>query len=250
MQILASYFIAVPLRDEMGVLLGTSTLPKLVGSSVLVSIVSQAATSALLEHAGLSKPIALQRFFRYLSAGIFVCAVGIVITFELPDTAALMDWSASHRSLLQMTGTGADAPPLLSPPPPPPPLLPGTHQPPQRRFTVSTGDGSLSTARRTLFIVFYLWMGLQNLLAGSVMWARCADIFSAASAQRVFGVLAAAATFGQLLGALGVQLLSRSTSQNMPLCAPPRLPPVPIPGRAASHNRSTLQRPQHALHVH
>lgn len=231
MQILASYFVAVPLRDEMGVLLGTSTLPKLVGSSVLVGIISQAATSSLLEHASLSKPIALRRFFRYLSACIAVCAVALVVTFELPETAALMDWSAIRRSLLQQsTDSSVNGAPLLPPLPPPPPRFFGSHGPPQRQFSVSTGDLSLSTARRTLFIIFYLWMGIQNLLAGSVMWARCADVFSAASAQRVFGVLAAAATCGQLVGAVGVQLLCRSTSQNMPLCAPPPLLCQLLPG--------------------
>eukprot|EP00892_Ulva_mutabilis_P011296 jgi/Ulvmu1/8539/UM044_0073.1 len=216
--ILASYFIAVPLRDEMGVLLGTSTLPKLVGSSVLFSIVSQAATSSLLEQAGMSKPVAMRRFFQYLSACIFVFAVALIVTFELPDTAQLTAWS-HNRSLLAAVDAGSDVP-VDPPSPPQPPPEAGTAQdlsPPLHNFNVSTGDASLSTARRTLFIVFYLWTGVQNLLAGSVMWARCADVFSAASAQRVFGVLAAAATLGQLLGALGVQVLCRSTSQSMPL---------------------------------
>lgn len=214
----------------MGVLLGTSTLPKLVGSSVLVSVVSQAATSSLLEHAGMSKPVALRRFYQYLSACIFVFGFALIVTFEVPATSPI-DWT-TNRSLLHAIETDSDTPVLMPPPPPTQPSTSPDPDPSQLQFHVSTGDTSLTTARRALFIIFYLWMGLQNLLAGSVMWARCADVFSAASAQRVFGVLAAAATFGQLLGAVLVQLLCRSTSDSMPLCAPlPDNSPPPQPSK-------------------
>jgi hypothetical protein len=67
-------------------------------------------------------------------------------------------------------------------------------------------DVDAATFPRTLFIALYLWQGVQNLMAASVVWARCAEVFGAAS--HVFGVLAAAATSGQLAGAVVVQLLS------------------------------------------
>lgn len=225
-QIIASYFMTVPLRDEMGVLLGTSTLPKLVGSSVLLSMVCQAATSSLLDtrnHASITKAAALRTFFRRLSLCIFVFAIAVIITVDLPPTAYL-DGSNSvmhmGRALFQtpdyQVTTTAEVPP-------PPPQPPENYTPPvvtEHQFSVVSGDATLSQPRKILFIVFYLWMGIQNLLAGSVMWARCADVFSATSAPRVFGVIAAAATLGQLLGALVVQFLCRSVSGRMPICTP------------------------------
>lgn len=255
MQILASYFITVPLRDEMGVLLGTSTLPKLVGSSLLLSMVCQAATSSLLDtssHASVTKSAALRTLFRRLAFCIFLFAFAVILTADVPHATylnasnSMIRMGRGLRQAAEVSGgiTGGIIPP------PPPPLLPPhppplweqagvgtgvgtgaaagvTHaqvhahtQPPQRGdFSVVGGDFTLSQPRKVLFIMFYLWMGIQNLLAGSVMWARCADVFPAASAPRVFGVIAAAATFGQLLGAVIVQVLSRSVHGRMPACA-------------------------------
>jgi hypothetical protein len=215
LQILASYFITVPLRDEMGVLLGTATLPKLVGSSVLLSMVCQAATSSLLDtrnHASITKAAALRTFFRRLSLCIFVFAAAVLLTIDLPPTDSTGTQAIMHysRALFQTTDSHL----------PPPSESVAQNSTQGAQFSVAMGDATLSLPRKTLFIVFYLWMGIQNLLAGSVMWARCADVFPAASAPRVFGVIAAAATFGQLVGAVAVQLLSHSVSGKMPICAP------------------------------
>lgn len=217
LQILASYFITVPLRDEMGVLLGTATLPKLVGSSVLLSMVCQAATSSLLDtrnHASITKAAALRTLFRRLSLCIFVFAFAVLLTVDAPPTT----YPDGSKNVLHMGRALYQAANDAQPPP-----RPVQDSPPGTQFSVVMGDSTLSQPRKILFIVFYLWMGIQNLLAGSVMWARCADVFPAASAPRVFGVIAAAATFGQLIGAIVVQLLSRSVSGRMPICAPATL---------------------------
>lgn len=88
-------------------------------------------------------------------------------------------------------------------------------------FTVSGGEQTLSTFRRCLYVTFFLWMGTQNLISASVLWARCADIFQGAAAERVFGVLAAAATVGQLAGSSAVGLLCRNCGAGLPLGARP-----------------------------
>jgi ATP/ADP translocase len=75
--------------------------------------------------------------------------------------------------------------------------------------TVNVGQGnrSLSVPRRVVFIAFYLWMSTQNLISTSLMWARCAEIVPAADASRIYGIIAAAATAGQLVGSSAVALL-------------------------------------------
>jgi ATP/ADP translocase len=74
-------------------------------------------------------------------------------------------------------------------------------------FSVGRGNRSLSMLKRVIFIAFYLWMSTQSLISSSLMWARCADIIPAADASRVYGVIAAAATAGQLAGSTAVALL-------------------------------------------
>ena len=88
-------------------------------------------------------------------------------------------------------------------------------------FTVADGDQALPLAKRTFFVIFYLWMGTHNLVCTSVLWARCSDIFPEAGARRVFGVLAAAATAGQLAGASVAGVLGRQFTTVLPVGALP-----------------------------
>lgn len=57
---------------------------------------------------------------------------------------------------------------------------------------------------RAIRIAFYLFVSLMNLLGTSVFWARSVDVFPMEAGRRVFGVMGAGATLGQLLASLAV----------------------------------------------
>lgn len=86
-------------------------------------------------------------------------------------------------------------------------------------FTVAGGNAKLSTLKRALFILFYMWMSTQNLVCTSVLWARCAEVIAASEARRVFGILAAAATAGQLAGASTMSFICRRCGSSLPVGA-------------------------------
>jgi AAA family ATP:ADP antiporter len=75
--------------------------------------------------------------------------------------------------------------------------LPGTG------FTGLEGEARLWLER-----VFYVWSSVLALLPVSAFWSYASDVCSLERAKRVFGVVAAAATLGQLLGANLVAALS------------------------------------------
>uniref|UniRef100_A0A7R9YTZ2 ADP,ATP carrier protein n=1 Tax=Chlamydomonas euryale TaxID=1486919 RepID=A0A7R9YTZ2_9CHLO len=59
-----------------------------------------------------------------------------------------------------------------------------------------------SLARHQVRAAFYVFLNVQNLVAISAAWARCADVFAPEAAARLFGVVSAGATVGQLAGSL------------------------------------------------
>lgn len=110
-------------------------------------------------------------------------------------------------------------------------------------FTVAFGNAQLSVCKRALYILFYMWMSTQNLVCSSVLWARCAEVVPASDARRVFGILAAAATAGQLAGASAMGFVCRRCGASLPvgvrlppgyayLCWPNQLSTIPTPVRA------------------
>ena len=54
-QLLGAYFICLPLRDEAGMSLGTSSLPSLFVSSLIVTLLAAPVSSALLTRTDISK---------------------------------------------------------------------------------------------------------------------------------------------------------------------------------------------------
>ena len=48
--------------------------------------------------------------------------------------------------------------------------------------------------------VFYIWLSVFNLFVVSVFWSCMADVFNAASAKRLFGIIALGGTAGAVLG--------------------------------------------------
>ena len=55
---------------------------------------------------------------------------------------------------------------------------------------------------------FYIWLSVFNLIAISVVWSVCVDLFPMAQAKRVFALMAAGASLGGLVGPLlGIALV-------------------------------------------
>jgi hypothetical protein len=92
MQILASYFVLIPLRDEISVQLGTKALPVLFVASLLVNTLSQMAASGMLASSGASRKATLSRFY----AGVAAILGGFVVALSATSTsAASLDSSAA-----------------------------------------------------------------------------------------------------------------------------------------------------------
>lgn len=56
-----------------------------------------------------------------------------------------------------------------------------------------------SRVKTCVHAAFYVWVTLQNVLATSIMWSRLADVFGPEAGARLFGVIGAGATAGQLV---------------------------------------------------
>ena len=55
---------------------------------------------------------------------------------------------------------------------------------------------------------FYIWISVFNLIAISVIWSVCVDLFPTAQAKRIFALMAAGASLGGLVGPLlGIALV-------------------------------------------
>jgi hypothetical protein len=72
----------------------------------------------------------------------------------------------------------------------------------RRQLAATAGAVPMTSAQTAVRVAFYLAVSLLNLVAVSTLWARSADIFSPAAASRLFGLLGAGATLGQLLGSV------------------------------------------------
>lgn len=73
-----------------------------------------------------------------------------------------------------------------------------------------SGAARLSGAQAAVRVTFFLHVSLLNVISVSALWARSADVFSPEQAGRVFGLLGAGATLGQLLGSLAARTLARA----------------------------------------
>ena len=74
----------------------------------------------------------------------------------------------------------------------------------------AAGASQLTGAQAAVRVCFFLWVSLLNLVGVSTLWARSADAFSPESAGRLFGLLGAGATLGQLLGSLAAGAMARA----------------------------------------
>lgn len=70
---------------------------------------------------------------------------------------------------------------------------------------------------------FFVWISLLNLISVSAVWARAADVFTSQEARRLYGVVGAGATAGQLIGSFLAGHLSHISTfavGNSPSLAP------------------------------
>jgi len=59
----------------------------------------------------------------------------------------------------------------------------------------------LGSANVKLGIVFFIWLGVFNVMVVAQFWAFCADLYNVESGQRLFVIIAVGASLGALLGA-------------------------------------------------
>ncbi|KAF5834138.1 hypothetical protein DUNSADRAFT_9298 [Dunaliella salina] len=86
-------------------------------------------------------------------------------------------------------------------------------------FVRHKGDASMDAFQRMVRCAFYVWLNVQNLVVLSCMWARCADVFSSEAASRLFGLISAGATAGQLVGSLTAMAVTRTAPLlSLPMC--------------------------------
>ena len=77
LQLLAGYFLLLPLRDEAGVSLGTDKLPSLFAASLLLTLVATPLASFFLNLYSV-KERGLQQLYRFMSASVLgACGVGV-----------------------------------------------------------------------------------------------------------------------------------------------------------------------------
>ncbi|KAL4425483.1 hypothetical protein ABPG75_009499 [Micractinium tetrahymenae] len=181
---LAGYFLLLPLRDEAGVSLGTDKLPRLFVGSLFLTFVATPLASAFLSRSP-AKDCGLQLLFRCLSLSI----LGFLVLY-----------AAVGNPAAKTSPAGADAAPGAA-------LAAASNQ---RRLAVAPGAAQLTPAQSAVRVCFFLWVSLLNLVAVSTLWARSADVFSPEAAGRLFGLLGAGATLGQLLGSLAAGALARA----------------------------------------
>ncbi|KAG1680409.1 hypothetical protein FOA52_015500 [Chlamydomonas sp. UWO 241] len=176
--LLASYFVVAPLREDAAISLGTDSLPKLFASSLVGVLLLTPLTSVFLSRAGRDREASLRQFYAVLAT--------ILLGFYVLYYASTLQAQATSRNsaLVQQQQPGE------------------SQQPGDRAASVKGGDPTLDAFQQAVRAAFYVFINVQNLIAISAAWARCADVFSAEAASRLFGFVSAGATIGQLVGSL------------------------------------------------
>eukprot|EP00899_Mesostigma_viride_P009313 jgi/Mesvir1/18383/Mv14265-RA.1 len=85
--LLTAYFILLPVRDDAGISLGTSTLPSLFLASLVATAMGAPASSYLLSYPSLKKRQALRMLFRFFAISLVVFCVLHTLFPRLEDTA-------------------------------------------------------------------------------------------------------------------------------------------------------------------
>jgi hypothetical protein len=260
----------LPLREEAGISLGTSTLPLLFAASLVVTVlVAPAAASFLARAGGLQHhqpqqqnhqqqqyhharaARALRRLYLLLAAVLVAfyalyladAAAAAATTAVAPGTATAAHFheaEVAYAAALKLQGAldvdekkkkqqeggaaaatadeadrrrrgrrrgralfggGGSGSSEADAPAPPAPATKAAKAAANAK-AAARGDPGLTPGRRLLRASFYVAANALNLVAAASMWSRCADAFSAEAARRLYGVVSAGATLGQLFGSL------------------------------------------------
>jgi uncharacterized membrane protein len=105
-QILASYFVLIPLRDEISVQLGTRTLPFLFVASLLVNTLAQMATSGMVTSSSTSRAASISRFYAGVSVIIGGFAVALLAASTLSNKTDSVAVLASKQTLASQSILG------------------------------------------------------------------------------------------------------------------------------------------------
>ncbi|GIL80044.1 hypothetical protein Vretimale_12871 [Volvox reticuliferus] len=174
--VLSSYFILLPLREDVALTLGPAVLPRLFTASLVVTAVTAPLVTAyIVNPAAGSRAAGFQRLCRLMAGCLLGLWMLLLITAPNPWVAARLlaprRWLANDRH--------SDAPP-------------------EPYTDIGKGARSLSWYGNAVRVSFYVYLSLQSLLSTSTLWAVCADTFNAATSTKVYGFLGAGATLGQL----------------------------------------------------
>ncbi|KAG2426191.1 hypothetical protein HXX76_013172 [Chlamydomonas incerta] len=170
--VLASYFILLPLREDVALTLGPSVLPSLFTASLgVTAVAAPLVTSYVVNPTTGSRATGFGRLCNVMCGCLLALWLLLLATSPNP-------WAPAR--LLR----------LLRPLPAGQPGLPGPAPP--HHLTYSWYGNAVR-------VCFYVYLSLQSLLSTSTLWAVCADTFSPATSTRVYGFLGAGATLGQLV---------------------------------------------------
>ncbi|GAB4816937.1 hypothetical protein N2152v2_003983 [Parachlorella kessleri] len=225
--VLAGYFLLLPLRDEAGVSLGTANLPKLFAASLVLTLLATPLAAFFLNRHPV-KERGLQQLYRFLALVVLVFAALYCVT-GAPTAARDLGSTSSNTALDPLltpvtaakgskssgaaaTGHAAAADGVISS---------SRRRRLQQAQQASGGRPStgapvppsaaaLSRPQQAVRVAFFLAVSLLNLVAVSSWWARAADVFTAEAAARLFGILGAGATLGQLVGSLVAASLAKA----------------------------------------
>ncbi|KXZ47773.1 hypothetical protein GPECTOR_33g655 [Gonium pectorale] len=171
--LLSSYFILLPLREDVALSLGPSVLPRLFTVSLLVTAVAAPAVTAyVIDPARLPRAAGFGRLCKLMAGCLTALFLALLLTSPDPWVIARL-LAPLQPGLWRAAAANAGHP--AAPPPP----------------------AALTWYGNAVRVCFYVYLSLQSLLSTSAMWAVCADSFTPATSTKVYGFLGAGATLGQ-----------------------------------------------------
>ncbi|KAJ0546530.1 hypothetical protein HanIR_Chr08g0362031 [Helianthus annuus] len=169
MQVLSAYFVVLPLRDEGAISLGVHNLPGLFAGSLVLTLIAAPLTTLIFSSPNISKARALVLIHRFFSASLVLFF--ILWMFSSPaNSKGFVSTSSTIKEEVKAEEHGW--------------------------FYISVRIG------------FFLWVALLNLITISSTWARVIDAMDNESGSRLFGLIGAGGTFGQLFGSLFATTMS------------------------------------------
>ncbi|KAJ0764523.1 hypothetical protein HanPI659440_Chr08g0293141 [Helianthus annuus] len=167
--VLSAYFVVLPLRDEGAISLGVHNLPGLFAGSLVLTLIAAPLTTLIFSSPNISKARALVLIHRFFSASLVLFF--ILWMFSSPaNSKGFVSTSSTIKEEVKAEEHGW--------------------------FYISVRIG------------FFLWVALLNLITISSTWARVIDAMDNESGSRLFGLIGAGGTFGQLFGSLFATTMS------------------------------------------